>query len=110
MQYPSVYNHPQMVEEFNDSAARIVFAEKVIGLQPPSMTDDDGANFQQKVPSIHWQLGTAPPAKGFSYPLHSPFFDFDKQVIPLSAAIHAQYAVDFLIYKGQVPLTWPWHH
>ena len=107
MQYPSVFNHPQMVEEFRESAARIVPAEKVIRLQTPSMTGEDVAYFQQKVPGVHWQLGIANPAKGFSYPLHSPFFDFDEQVMPLGAAIHAQCAVDYLINRGRGSLVWP---
>ena len=107
MQYPSVFNHPQMVEEFSASAARMVPAEKVIRLEVPSMTGEDVAYFQQKVPGVHWQLGTANPAKGFSHPLHSPFFDFDEQVLPLGAAIHAQCAVDYLINRRQGPLAWP---
>jgi amidohydrolase len=107
MQYPSVFNHPQMVEEFIASAARIASPDKVIRLQTPSMTGEDVSYFHQKVPGVHWQLGIANPEKGFSHPLHSPFFDFNEQVMPLGAAIHAQCTVDYLSNREHGPLAWP---
>jgi amidohydrolase len=107
MQYPAVFNHPQMVEEFGASAARIVSPEKVIRLQAPSMTGEDVSYFHQKVPGVNWQLGTADPEKGFSHPLHSPLFDFNEQVMPLGAAIHTQCALDYLINRTHGPLAWP---
>jgi hypothetical protein len=33
---------------------------------------------------------------GFTHPLHSPFFDFNEETLPLAAAIQACCAVDFL--------------
>jgi amidohydrolase len=110
MQYPSVFNHPQMVAEFRASVAQIVSPEKVIRLQAPSMTGEDVAYFHRNVPGVHWQLGIADPAKGFNHPLHSPFFDFNEQVMPLGAAIHAQCAVDYLINRAHGHLRWPWSH
>jgi amidohydrolase len=99
MQYPAVFNHPQMVEEFKVSAARIVSEKKVVDQEAPSMTGEDVSYFHQEVPGVHWQLGIANAEKGFSHPLHSPLFDFNEQVLPLGAAIHAQSAVDFLINR-----------
>jgi amidohydrolase len=99
MQYPAVFNHPQMVEEFKVSAARIVSEKKVFDQESPSMTGEDVSYFHQEVPGVHWQLGISNAEKGFSHPLHSPFFDFNEQVLPLGAAIHAQSAVDFLINR-----------
>jgi metal-dependent amidase/aminoacylase/carboxypeptidase family protein len=58
MQYPTLFNHPQMVEEFSASAARIVLSEKVIRLQAPSMTGEDVSYFHRKVPGVHWQNET----------------------------------------------------
>jgi amidohydrolase len=107
MQYPSVFNHPQMVEEFSASTAQIVPPEKIIRLQVPSMTGEDVSYFHQKVPGVHWQLGIADPESGNNHPLHSPFFDFKEQVMPLGAAIHAQCAVDYLINREHGRLAWP---
>lgn len=107
MQYPSVFNHPQLVDEFRSSAGCIVPAARVIRLQVPSMTGEDVSYFHQRVPGVHWQLGTASSEKKFSYPLHSPLFDFNEQVMPLGAAIHAQCAVDYLNNRGHESLEWP---
>ena len=71
------------------------------------MTGEDVSYFHQEVPGVHWQLGIVDPEKGFSHPLHSPFFVFNEQVMPLGAAIHAQCAVDYLINRGHGPLAWP---
>jgi metal-dependent amidase/aminoacylase/carboxypeptidase family protein len=73
----------------------------------PMSDKKDVPYFHQKVPGVHWQLGIANPEKGFSHPLHSPLFDFNEQVMPLGAGIHAQCAVDYLINRRHGPLTWP---
>jgi amidohydrolase len=108
MGYPAVFNHPQMVAEFSASAAQIVPAERLVILQAPSMTGEDVAYFHQEVPGVHWHLGIANPAGGYVHPLHSPFFDFNEEVMALGAALHAQCAADFLNHRQQTPLTWPW--
>ena len=108
MGYPAVFNHPQMAAEFSASAAQIVPAERLITLQAPSMTGEDVSYFHQEIPGVHWQLGIANPARGYVHPLHSPFFDFNEEVMALGAALHARCAADFLNNRQQTPLTWPW--
>jgi amidohydrolase len=105
MQYPSVFNHPELAAEFKGSAAKIVPLENVIDKQSPSMTGEDVAYFHQKVPGVHWLLGTANPALGFTHPLHSPVFDFNEEVMPLGAAIQAWCALDFLSNRQKGPLS-----
>ena len=105
MQYPSVFNHPELTAEFRDSAAQIVSAESIIDRQSPSMTGEDVAYFHQKVPGVHWLLGTANPTLGFTHPLHSPLFDFNEEVMTLGAAIQACCAVDFLDNRQKKPLS-----
>lgn len=107
MGYPSVFNHPDMVGEFKNSACKIAGPESVMDVQVPSMTGEDISYFHQKIPGVNWHLGIANPERGFIHPLHSPVFDFNEEVMPLGAAIHAQSAVDFLINRQGRPLT---HH
>ncbi|NNL77522.1 MAG: amidohydrolase, partial [Desulfobacterales bacterium] len=104
-EYPSVFNHPELVAEFKESATKIVAIDKVIDMQAPSMTGEDVAYFHQKVPGVHWLLGTANSALGFTHPLHSPVFDFNEEAMPLGAAIHACCAVDFLSNRRENPLS-----
>ncbi len=104
-EYPSVFNHPELAAEFKDSACKILPADNVIDIPSPSMTGEDVAYFHEKVPGVHWFLGTANPAKGFTHPLHSPFFDFNEEAMALGAAIHASCAVDFLSNRQKGPLS-----
>jgi amidohydrolase len=104
-EYPSVFNHPELAAEFKDSAARIAPDDKILDLPAPSMTGEDVAYFHEKVPGAHWLLGTANPDLGFTYPLHSPFFDFNEEAMPLGAAMHAICAVDFLRNRQKKPLS-----
>jgi amidohydrolase len=108
MGYPAVFNHPQLVTEFSASATRMVPAERLLTLQAPSMTGEDVSYFHQEIPGVHWQLGIADPPRGYIHPLHSPYFDFNEEVMALGAALHAQCAADFLHNRRQTPLTWPW--
>ena len=105
MQYPSVFNHPELVAEFKDSASKILPVDKVIDRQSPSMTGEDVAYFHQKVPGVHWLLGTANPDLGFTHPLHSPFFDFNEEVMAVGAAIQTCCAVDFLSNRQKRSLS-----
>jgi len=102
-EYPSVFNHPELAAEFRASAAKILPVDHVIDLQSPSMTGEDVAYFHQKVPGVHWLLGTENPARGFIHPLHSPLFDFNEDVMPLGAALHAACAIDFLDHRSIGP-------
>ena len=104
-EYPSVFNHPELVAELKDSAAKILPADNVIDIQSPSMTGEDVAYFHEKVPGVHWLLGTANPALGFTHPLHSPHFDFNEEAMPVAAAIHASCVVDFLSNRQKKPLS-----
>jgi amidohydrolase len=104
-EYPSVFNHPELSAEFKDSAARMLPADRIVELQFPSMTGEDIAYFHQEVPGVHWLLGCANPAMGFTHPLHSPFFDFNEGILPLGAAIQAACAVDFLNNRSIGPIS-----
>jgi amidohydrolase len=110
MEYPAVFNHPELAAEFRESAANVVPADNVIDMQSPSMTGEDVSFFHQKVPGAHWLLGTANPAMNFTHPLHSPYFDFNEEVMPLGAAIHACSAVDFLINRQKRQLSKNFEH
>jgi amidohydrolase len=99
MEYPSVYNHPEMAEEFKASAAKILGEDKVIEDERPSMGGEDVSYFHQKVPGIRWYLGTDNPEKGMIHPLHSSLFDFNEEVMAIGAAMHLQAAIDFQINR-----------
>lgn len=107
MEYPSVFNHPEMVRELKMSAARVLDATRVIETQRPSMGGEDVSYFHEKVPGVQWYLGTRNTEKGFAHPLHSSLFDFNEEVMAVGAAVHLQSAADFLVNRETRALKFP---
>ena len=105
MEYPSVFNRPELVEEFKRSALKLLSADSLMNLPFPSMTGEDVSYFHQHVPGVHWLLGIANPTQGFIHPLHSPLFDFNEEVMSMGAALHARSAVDFLNNRNKKSLS-----
>lgn len=73
--YPVVNNNPEIVS----------FVEKHLENQyeyiKPLMASEDFAFYQQKVPGMFTMLGTKNEEKGYIYPLHSCYFNFDEIVL-----------------------------
>jgi amidohydrolase len=107
MEYPSVFNHPDMVTEFMMSAARVVGEDGVTYGVKPSMGGEDVSYFHQRVPGVNWELGVRNPELGMIHPLHSSLFDFHEEVMAMGAAVHVQAAIDFLTNRESVALTFP---
>jgi len=105
MEYPSVFNHPELAEEFKVSAAKVVGKERLILDAKPHMGGEDVSYFHQRIPGLHWKLGIANPGKGIIHPLHSSLFDFNEEVMALGAALHVQGALDFLVNRKTRVLT-----
>jgi len=53
----------------------------------------ESASYQRVKPN----LPDSSKEKGFDKPLHSPYFDFDEDVLALGAAVQAQAVTDFLL-------------
>jgi len=95
--YPSIYNDPALVEQLKSIGASMLGAEKVHEFTTTLAVGDDAAYFQQQVPGVYWLLGTRSKEKGFDKPLHSPYFDFNEEVLALGAAVQAQVVTEFLL-------------
>jgi amidohydrolase len=96
MEYPAVRNYEEMVRGLKRAAEKVLNSGRIITQEQAIMGGEDVSYFFQKVPGVLWFLGTSNPDKGFIHPHHSPLFDFDENVMPLGAAIHAQSVMDFL--------------
>ncbi len=107
MEYPSVFNHPDLVREFKTSAARVLGQGRVVETPRPSMGGEDVSYFHEKVPGVQWYLGTRNPEKGLIHPLHSSLFDFNEEVMVAGAAVHLQAAADFLVNRETKALKFP---
>lgn len=94
--YPTIVNDPGLGELWRNSAAEVIGADNVIEHDRIMTGGDDAAYFQQKVPGVYWWLGIRNEEKGFGQPLHSPYFDFNEDVLAIGAAVQAQVVFDYL--------------
>jgi len=94
--YPTILNNPELVALWQKAASKVVGKEQVVQYDTIMTGGDDAAYFQAKVPGVYWWLGIHNEEKGFTQPLHSPYFDFDEEVLATGAAIQAQAVEDYL--------------
>ena len=59
------------------------------------MEVDDFSYFTQRIPGVFYFLGSGNEARQSCYPLHSPLFDVDEDVLPLGAALNAALALGY---------------
>ena len=68
--------------------------------RPLSCGGDDFADFQAVVPGVYAFVGSSDPGKPDTCrALHNDRFDIDERALVVAAALHAQYAVDYLTGK-----------
>ena len=94
--YPTIINDLELGKLWQNGAAKVVGEDKVVEHDRIMTGGDDAAYFQQKVPGIYWWLGIRNEEKGFVQPLHSPYFDFNEEVLAIGAAVQVQAVVDYL--------------
>lgn len=65
--------------------------------RPICCIGDDFSEYQLKVPGVYAFVGSCDPTRpDTGVPLHNDRFDIDERVIPMVAAMHAEYAVRYL--------------
>ncbi len=85
---PLTYNTESMGETVRKHAAEFGFETEEIF---PSMGSDDFGYYKAKAPSYYMTFGIR---KGADFPLaHTPIFDFDEAILPISAAQFASCAL-----------------
>jgi metal-dependent amidase/aminoacylase/carboxypeptidase family protein len=94
--YPTIYNNPDLVKLWQSAAAKVVEEDNVVIHDRIVTGGDDAAYFQQKVPGVYWFLGVHNERAGYTEPLHSPYFDFNEEVLALGAAVQAQVVMKYL--------------
>ena len=88
-----VDNDPTCAQQARAALAALYGNEAVINRVPPGMSSEDFAFYGERVPSLFVWLGCL--KEGAAYGLHNPRFDPDESVLPIGAALHALYAMNF---------------
>lgn len=92
--YTAVRNDPKMSAYAEKTAARLFGSAQVICPDTPAMTAEDFAFYLEEIPGAFLWLGTTPEHEKI-WPLHSPYYAGNEDVLPTGAALLAALALDF---------------
>ncbi|MFP4171658.1 MAG: M20 family metallopeptidase [Candidatus Hydrogenedentota bacterium] len=93
--YPSLYNDPEATHFARETAERLFGEGRVMTLPRPVMAAEDFAFYLQKAPGAFVYLGVNPHPDR-EYPgLHTPYYDFNDDALPIGAALLASLALDY---------------
>ncbi len=93
---PSVVNDATVDKLIKESAIELLGEANVHYMPYPLMGAEDFAYFAQAIPGALFRIGTGNKAKGIAFPLHSPNFDVDEDVLDLGARLFCSMAFRFL--------------
>ena len=92
--YPPVVNTPGEADVARRAAEKVYGAERVFGMEFPSMGSEDFSYYLQRVPGCFVRFG-ARHGDWEPVPLHSPAFNIDEAMLPQGAEFLAQLARDY---------------
>jgi hippurate hydrolase len=84
--YPATVNTAREARFASDVAAMLVGEERVIRNMPPSMGGEDFSFMLQEKPGCYMRVGQGGREGAF---LHNSRYDFNDDILPLGAALHA---------------------
>lgn len=87
--YPATVNTAAEAHFAADTAASVVGEEKVWRNMTPSMGGEDFSFMLQAKPGAYMRIGQGLPNGPGPYPLHNSRYDFNDEILPLGAALHA---------------------
>jgi amidohydrolase len=90
--YPALVNDVEVTDLAKRSAIAFLGAENVVDI-PIRMTAEDFSYYSQVIPSCFYRLGTASPDGKFSHPVHTPYFDIDKDALEAGVGLFAWIAL-----------------
>lgn len=80
--YPPVVNDYKLFEIF-----KAMFKD-TIKIIKPMMISEDFSYYQREIPGLFFMLGSKNEEKGFIYPLHSCYFNFDEEILKIGLNIY----------------------
>ena len=96
---PPLINDPALSALARSAAARL-FGEGSLRNIPPQMSSEDFATYLERAPGVFAFVGGRNEALGFTAANHNERFSIDESVLMRGAALHAQFALDFLGAKA----------
>uniref|UniRef100_A0A7N0V1G1 Peptidase M20 dimerisation domain-containing protein n=1 Tax=Kalanchoe fedtschenkoi TaxID=63787 RepID=A0A7N0V1G1_KALFE len=95
MPYPATVNDDGMYKHVK-RVGEALLGEPYVKHVPVEMAAEDFSFYSLKIPAAFFFIGTNNESERTSYPLHSPYFSIDEEVLPVGAALHAAVAISYL--------------
>ena len=90
-----MYNHAKQVAE-------TMLGQDNVRRGTAIMAAEDFAFYAQKFAGAFFMMGVHNKTMEAMYPLHSPYFVIDEDVLPIGAAYHATVAIEYLNKRAAV--------
>ncbi|HSM72143.1 MAG TPA: amidohydrolase [Anaerolineales bacterium] len=92
---PALVNDDAITEKVQQTAAQVL-SESELDTGYLTMTAEDMAFMQEKVPGCYFFIGSNDPSRNLDYGHHHPKFDFDEEALVRGVALMASAAADIL--------------
>ena len=96
---PVINDHDDLNQIAHDAAVKL-YGEEGIKEMPRVMGSEDFAFFMEEVPGVFGFIGSRDPEQGYIYTNHHEKYSVPEEVLQRGAAMHAQFALDFLTEKA----------
>jgi len=97
--HPPVINDPEITSIASIAASKIMGEKNVNIVEKPTMIGEDFSSFEERVPGTYIFIGNRNEKKGIVYPLHSPEFNVDEEIIHKTSAVLSEIAILYLNSK-----------
>lgn len=97
--HPPVINNPEITSIASIAASKIMGEKNVNIVEKPTMIGEDFSSFEERVPGTYIFIGNRNEKKGIVYPLHSPEFNVDEEIIHKTSAVLSEIAILYLNSK-----------
>ena len=95
-----VINDHEDLNRIARNAVIKLYGEEGLGHLPTMMGSEDFAFFMEEVPGVFGFIGSRDPEQGYIYTNHHEKYSVPEEVLQRGAAMHAQFALDFLAEKA----------
>lgn len=92
-------NDPGMANLVRGSVRTVLGKDCLTDQDTKTMGGEDFSAFLMRVPGCYFFVGSKNDKKGFVYPHHSSFFDFDEDALKIGLAVMKQAVHDYLIME-----------
>jgi amidohydrolase len=96
---PALVNNASITSKVQDTAQRVL-AASMLDVEYQTMTAEDMAFMQEKIPGCYFFVGSNDKERGLDYGHHHPKFDFNEEALIRGSALMAAAAIDVLNAKS----------